>query len=85
MNIDLPLNEDSIIVVDYCGLAFRRTTCWVSIWAIPDVTYLKNNIDKVKGLLDAHGHEDHIGARCRMCSKRSIFVYTTEADVGRGY
>ncbi len=49
MNITAFQYEDSIIVVD-CGLSFPEMICWESIWSFPDVTYLKDNIDKVKGL-----------------------------------
>ena len=61
MNITAFEYEDSIIVVD-CGLAFPEDGMLGIDLVIPDVTYLKNNIEKVKGFVITHGHEDHIGA-----------------------
>ena len=61
MNITAFEYEDSIIVVD-CGLAFPEDDMLGIDLVIPDVTYLKDNIEKVKGLLLHNGHEDHIGA-----------------------
>ena len=61
MNITVFEYEDSIIVVD-CGLAFPEDDMLGIDLVIPDVTYLKENIDKVKGFVITHGHEDHIGA-----------------------
>ena len=61
MNITAFEYEDSIIVVD-CGLSFPEEDMLGIDLVIPDVTYLKDNIQKVKGFVITHGHEDHIGA-----------------------
>ena len=57
MNITAFEYEDSIVVVD-CGLAFPEDDMLGIDLVIPDVTYLKDNISKVKGFVITHGHED---------------------------
>ena len=56
MNITAFECEDSIIVVD-CGLSFPDDEMLGIDLVIPDVTYLKDNIDKVKGFIITHAHE----------------------------
>ena len=49
---------------------------------IPDVTYLKNNIEKVKGFVITHGHEDHIGALSYILREINIPIYATKLTMG---
>lgn len=81
MNITAFEYEDSIIVVD-CGLAFPTDDMLGIDLVIPDVTYLKNNIDKVKGFVITHGHEDHIGALPYVLKEVSVPVYGTKLTIG---
>ena len=73
--------EDSIIVVD-CGLAFPEDDMLGIDLVIPDVTYLKNNIEKVKGFIITHGHEDHIGALPYILRDINVPIYATKLTVG---
>ena len=73
--------EDSIIVVD-CGLAFPEDDMLGIDLCIPDVTYLKENINKVKGFVITHGHEDHIGAVPYLLQNFDIPVYSSKLVQG---
>ena len=81
MNMTAFEYEDSIIVVD-CGLAFPSDDMLGIDLVIPDVTYLKNNIEKVKGFVITHGHEDHIGALPYVLKEVPVPVYGTKLTIG---
>ncbi len=72
--------EDSIIVVD-CGLAFPEDDMLGIDMVIPDITYLKENADKVKGFIITHGHEDHIGALPYVLKEVNIPIYSTKLTI----
>ena len=81
MNITAFEFEDSIIVVD-CGLAFPEDDMLGIDLVIPDVTYLKDNIQKVKGFVITHGHEDHIGALSYVLKDINLPIYATKLTMG---
>ena len=81
MNITAFEYEDSIIVVD-CGLAFPADDMLGIDLVIPDITYLRDNIDKVKGMVITHGHEDHIGAIPYVIKDLNIPIYATKLTMG---
>lgn len=81
MNITAFEYEDSIIVVD-CGLAFPADDMLGIDLVIPDVTYLKENIERVKGFVITHGHEDHIGALPYILREINVPVYATRLTMG---
>ena len=81
MNITAFEFEDSIIVVD-CGLAFPEDDMLGVDLVIPDITYLRDNADKVKGFVITHGHEDHIGAIPYVLNEIDATIYATKLTIG---
>ncbi len=81
MNITAFEYEDSIIVVD-CGLSFPENDMLGIDLVIPDTTYLKNNLEKVKGFFITHGHEDHIGAIPYVLRDINVPIYATKLTIG---
>jgi ribonuclease J len=80
MNITAIEYEDTIIVID-CGLSFPEDEMLGIDFIIPDVTYLKENIEKVKGFVITHGHEDHIGALPYILKEINVPIYATKLTI----
>ena len=81
MNITAFEYGDSIVVVD-CGLSFPEDDMLGIDLVIPDVTYLKENISKVKGFVITYGHEDHIGALPYVLKEVNVPIYSTKLTQG---
>lgn len=81
MNITAFEYEDSIVVVD-CGLSFPADDMLGIDLVIPDVTYLEENLGKVKGFVITHGHEDHIGALPYVLRRVNVPIYATKLTMG---
>ena len=75
--------DDEIIVVD-CGIAFPDEEMYGVDLIIPDISYLKNNVKKIKGIFLTHGHEDHIGSLPYVLKEVNVPIYGTKLTIGIG-
>ena len=81
MNITAIETEESIVVVD-CGISFPDETMLGIGKIIPDVTWLAEHRDKLKGFVITHGHEDHIGAIPYVIGQVNVPIYGTKLTIG---
>lgn len=81
MNITAFESRDSIFIID-CGMGFPEDDMRGVDMVIPNVSYLEEHIDKVKGFVITHGHEDHIGALPYILKKINVPVYATKLTMG---
>ena len=81
MNITAIEYDRTIIVVD-CGLSFPDDDMLGIDLVIPDVSYLIENKDRVKGLVITHGHEDHIGSIPYIEKQLNMPIYATKLTMG---
>ena len=69
--------EEDIIIVD-CGSVFPKEDMLGVDLVIPDITYLMDKRDRIRGYLFTHGHEDHIGATPYILKQAPAHIYGTK-------
>ncbi len=80
-NMTLYEYGESMVLVD-CGLAFPDADLPGVDLVLPDFSYVEQNIDKVKGVVVTHGHEDHIGGLAYLLKSVNIPIYSTKLTIG---
>ena len=70
-----------MIVVD-CGVGFPEAEMYGVDLVIPDFTYIRENKEKLKGIIVTHGHEDHIGAIPFLVKEVNVPIYSTQLVAG---
>jgi len=81
LNMTLYEHGDDIIIVD-CGLMFPEPSMLGIDLVIPDISYLRENADRVRGIFLTHGHEDHIGALPFILPEIPVPIYGTALTLG---
>lgn len=81
MNMTVFETENDMIAID-CGVSFPDDTMLGVDLVAPDITYIKENIDKFRGLFITHAHEDHIGAIPYFLQKVKCPIYATRFTLG---
>src|SRR3989338_3070995 len=72
---------DDIIIVD-CGVGFPDEAMPGVDLVIPDISYLRSKIDKIRGIIITHGHEDHIGGLAYIWPELQVPIYTQKLTAG---
>lgn len=80
-NMTLYEYKDEMMIVD-CGLAFPDPDMPGVDMVIPDFTYVEKNVEKIRGIVITHGHEDHIGSLAYLLKSCNIPVYGTRLTIG---
>jgi ribonuclease J len=80
-NITIFESEEDIIVVD-CGMAFPEESMLGIDLVIPDISYLIDNVDKIRGIILTHGHEDHIGGVPYIINRINVPIYAPDIVIG---
>ncbi len=73
--------NNDMFIVD-CGLAFPDDQLPGIDMVIPDFTYIKNNAQRLRGIIITHGHEDHIGGLAYLLKEVNVPVYATKLTIG---
>ncbi len=80
-NMTLYQYKNDMFIVD-CGLAFPNADLPGVDLVIPDFTYVENNVDKLRGIIITHGHEDHIGGLAYLLKRVNVPIYATKLTIG---